>query len=129
VRLDPADSAGGVGIYPAVGGDGAGPLLLFARGAGGWTLQVRREATVHAVPLPADFDAAEFQHLRVCVGDGRAVLRWGAEPLIETEVPEGAGRVGLYVRHGCASFDLVRATATGGAAACGLPALLIPGNA
>lgn len=128
-KLEPADGAGAVGLFPAIGEGREGPLLLVARGGDGWVLQVRREATVHAIPLPPGFDASEFQQLRICVGDGRAVVRWGAEAVLDTEVPASPRRVGLLTRHGRASFDMVRVTATSGFASCALDAPLVPGNA
>ena len=110
-RLDEAASAsGGYGFYPALDGDGRGPLFVVSRAGDGWALSLEGDSRV--VALPESFDPFKYQQFRFRKEGGRLFFQWQTGILGEIEARPGPARIGLCTRRAIASFDMVRVTAT-----------------
>ncbi len=105
---------GAAGVLPALTRHGDGPALWLRRDGAGWAAELEPangDGPARRVPLPPRVDGGAFQQFRFVKEGGRLAVAFGAEPLFETGVVEGAACPGLLVRRGVAAFDMVRMTA------------------
>ena len=99
------------GFMPALDADGEGPLLTVEQTQAGWAVCYTEGAVVRALPLPTNFDPAEYQQFRFRQRAGRLRLQHEATVLGELASPAQPVRLGLLASRVVVAFDLVRVTA------------------
>jgi GH43 family beta-xylosidase len=107
VALDPG---AGLAIAPASRDEERGPELHLVQLDGGWVLEYHRGEQIDRLGLPAGFDPAEPQQLRLRVAAGHLSVAWESVELGELPVTPHFNRLAIG-GHGAARFEMLRVTA------------------